>query len=93
MILGSTFDEWIRQSSFFGGIALTVCLVAVLVLRQLELLDTALDRKPRPPRTGGRRLRRLIARRRSIARTASLCAAPLMGLFVVVVLARFAILT
>lgn|GEM_PF-4160255 len=92
-MLASTFAEWVRQSSFFGGIALTVCLVSVLMLRQLELLDTALDRKPPATPTTGRRLRRLIARRRSIARTASLCSAPLVGLFVVVVLARFAILT
>jgi hypothetical protein len=92
-VLASTVDEWVRQSSFFGGIALSVCVVAVLVLRQLELLDTVLDRHPPPPKASERRLRRLIARRRGIARTASMCAAPLLCLFVVLVLARFAILT
>lgn len=92
-MLASTVDEWVRQSSFFGGIALTLCLVAVLVLRQLELLDPALDRHPPPPHASHRRQRRLIARRRGIARTASVCAAPLLGLFVVLVVARFVILT
>jgi hypothetical protein len=91
-VLASTVDEWVRQSSFFGGIALTVCLVAVLVLRQLELLDAALDRHP-PPRSTERRFRRLVARRRGVARTATVLAAPLLCMFVVLVLARFVILT
>ena len=92
-MLASTVDEWVRQSSFFGGIALTVCLVAVLVLRQLELLDAALDRHPPPPRSTERRFRRLVARRRGVARTATVLAAPLLCMFVVLVLARFVILT
>ena len=92
-MLASTADEWIRQSSFVGGIVLTACLVAVLVLRQLELLDAALDQHPPPPKASERRFRRLIARRRGIARTASMCAAPLFCLFVVLVLARFVVLT
>ena len=69
-----------------------MCLVAVLVLRQLELLGTAVDREPDRRATVGLRRRRLTERRRGIARTASLCAVPLLCLFMLIVLARFAIL-
>ena len=92
-MVGSVFDEWVRQSSFVGGVVVTVCLVGVLVLRQLELLGTAVERKTRTTRTVGLRRRRLRERRRGIARTASLCAVPLVCLFMLIVLARFAILT
>lgn len=92
-MLGSVFDEWVRQSSFVGGIVVSACLVSVMVLRQLELLGTRVDRPSRPTRTVGERRRRLTQRRRGIARTASLCAVPLVCLFVPIVLARFAILT
>lgn len=91
-MFGSVFDEWVRQSSFFGGIVVTACLVAVLVLRQLELLGTEVDRQSRSTRTIGLRRRRLTERRRGVARTAILCAVPLVCLFMLIVLARFAIL-
>jgi hypothetical protein len=92
VILASVFDEWIRQSSFFGGIVVTGCLVTVLVLRQLELLGTSVHRPNRATRTVGLRRRKLTERRRGIARTAGLCAMPLLALFMLIVLARFAIL-
>ncbi|MGZ6995738.1 MAG: hypothetical protein ACXVIM_11035 [Acidimicrobiia bacterium] len=71
---------------------MSICLVAVLVLRQLELLGTSVDRRSRASRAVGLRRRRLTARRRGIARTATVCAVPLICLFTVIVVARFAIL-
>ena len=93
IVLGSTFSEWIRQSSFLGGIAVTILLVAVLVLAQLELLGTGAHRATRINRTLGLRRRRISDRRRGVAITASLCSVPLLVLFVVIVVARFAVLT